>query len=76
MTKRFWAGLDVGVETTAVCVIDGAGAIVHEGSCPTAVKSVHRELVCLRRRRFARVGLEAGTGTTLGDPIDDRPDHR
>lgn len=65
MTKRFWAGLDVGVETTAVCVIDGAGAIVHEGSCPTAVKSVHRELVCLRRRRFARVGLEAGTGTTL-----------
>jgi transposase len=65
MTKRFWAGLDVGVETTAVCVIDDAGEIVHEGSCPTAVKSVHRELVCLRRRRFATVGLEAATGTTL-----------
>lgn len=65
MTKRFWAGLDVGVETTAVCVIDDAGEIVHEGSCPTVVKSVHRELACLRRRRFARVGLEAATGTTL-----------
>jgi len=65
VTKRFWAGLDVGVETSAVCVIDDAGEIIHEGSCPTAVQSVHRELVCLRRRRFARVGLEGGTGTTL-----------
>lgn len=65
MTKRFWAGLDVGAETTAVCVINGAGEIIHEGSCLTAVKSVHRELVCLRRRRFARVGLEAATGMSL-----------
>jgi len=65
MTKRLWAGLDVGVETTSVCIIDDAGEVVHEGSCPTTVKSVHRELSCLRRRRHARVGLEAATGMNL-----------
>jgi len=65
MTKHFWAGLDVGVETTAVCVISDAGELVHEASCPTALNSVHRELACLRRRRFARVGLEASTGMNL-----------
>ena len=38
--KMFWAGLDIGVETTRVCVIDETGATVHEASCPTAVKAV------------------------------------
>lgn len=65
LTKRLWAGLDVGVEETAVCVLGEHGEIVHEATCCTAVKSVHRELRCLRRKRFARVGLEASTGMAL-----------
>lgn len=65
MTKRLWAGLDVGVETTAVCVIGADGQVVHEATCPTAVKSIHRELRELRRRKFARVGLEASGGMNL-----------
>lgn len=77
MARTLWAGLDVGVETTSVCVIDDTGEVLHEGTCRTDVKSVHRELVLLKRRRFARVGLETGVGThlarglrTLGYSVD------
>ena len=65
MTKRFWAGLDVGVETTSLCVIDDRGEILREAVCPTKVKDVHQELAFMKRRRFSKVGLEAGVGTTL-----------
>jgi len=65
MARELWAGLDVGVETTSVCVIDGFGEVLHEATCPTDVRSVHREIVFLKRRRFARVGMETGTGMHL-----------
>jgi transposase len=65
MAKRLWAGLDVGVETTSICIINEAGDVVHEAVCPTKVTAVHRELAILRRGRFARVCLEAGVGTAL-----------
>ncbi len=65
MRKRLWAGLDVGVETTTVCIVNDSGEVVHQATCPTILKSVHRELACLRRLKFARVALEAATGMTL-----------
>jgi transposase len=65
MARELWAGLDVGVETTSVCVIDGFGQVLHEATCPTDVRSVHREIVFLKRRRSARVGIETGTGMHL-----------
>jgi transposase len=65
MSKRFWAGLDVGVETTSDCVIDDDGEILHEAVCPTDVRSVHREIAFLRRRQSARVALESGNGMSL-----------
>ncbi len=65
MARSFWAGLDVGVETTSVCVIDDHGEILHEAVCATNVKSVHQEIGFLRRRRSARVALESGGGMSL-----------
>lgn len=65
MARELWAGLDVGIETTSVCVIDGFGEVLHEATCPTDVRSVHREIVFLKRRRYARVGIETGTGMHL-----------
>ena len=65
MAKGFWAGLDVGVETTSVCVIDDHGEILHEAVCATNVRSVHQEIRFLRRRRSARVALESGGGMSL-----------
>ena len=77
MARRFWAGLDVGVETTNVCVIDEDGEIIHEAVCATKVKCVHQEIKFLRRRQLARVALESGNGMflarglrTLGYAVD------
>ena len=65
MAKKLWAGLDIGVEKTSVCVIDDAGEVIHEADCLTNLKSVHREIAFIKRRRHATVGLEAGTGIHL-----------
>jgi transposase len=58
VSRRLWAGLDVGVETTSICVIDDRGDVLQEASCPTSLNSIHREIRWLRRRRSARVGIE------------------
>ena len=62
---NIWAGLDVGVETTSFCVIDDAGCILQQGTCPTRVECLHKELRWLRRRRLARVGIEATSSFSL-----------
>jgi transposase len=75
--KRLWAGIDLGVETGSVCIIDDAGEVLHEGICPSVTKTVRHELARFRRTRFASVGIEAGTGThvarglrSLGYPVE------
>jgi transposase len=65
MARRIWAGLDVGVETTSVCIIDDAGDVLHQATCPSALTSVHREIARIRRRKYARVGVEASNAATL-----------
>lgn len=61
--KRLWAGVDLGVETASVCVIDDAGDVLHESDCPSCAKDVRHALTRFRRTRFANVAIEAGTGT-------------
>ncbi len=55
----YYAGLDVSLEETSVCVVDGDGADVHEAKVATEVEAIAETL-----RRFARslagVGIEAG----------------
>jgi transposase len=63
--KPLWAGIDAGVETASVCIIDDGGEVIHEGVCPTVTKHVRHELTKFRRNRFASVGMEAGTGSHL-----------
>ena len=65
MAKSIWAGLDIGVETTSMCVIDDAGKVLQEATCPSTLKSIHAEIRWLKRRRSAKVGLEAGSGVSL-----------
>lgn len=62
MAKPLWAGLDIGVETTTVCIINDAGEVVHNSTCATSLKAICRELTPLRRRKYATVGMEAATG--------------
>ena len=63
--NKLWAGLDVGVETTSVCIIDSAGEVLRDCACPTATRDVRHELATFRRSRFASVGPEASSGTHL-----------
>ena len=54
-----FAGLDVSVKDTSVCIVDEAGKIVREvkvASEPDALLAVLRNSAC----HFKRIGLEAG----------------
>src|SRR3970040_805629 len=54
-----FAGLDVSVKETSVCIVDDTGRIVREGkggSDPGALRAVLTTPAC----RFKRIGLEAG----------------
>ena|SRR5262245_56547905 len=55
----YFAGLDVSVKETSVCIVDDAGKIVREvrvTSEPEALLQVLTNTIC----RFKRIGLEAG----------------
>lgn len=59
MTKKLYAGLDVSLEMTSVCVVDADGAMVCEArvlSDPDAI----REVLAGLDGEFERVGFEAG----------------
>jgi len=65
MARKYWAGLDVGVETTSICVVNDFGEIIREAVCPTSVKSIHEQIRFLKRRRSAEVAIESGAGMYL-----------
>ena len=55
----YFAGLDVSVKQTSVCIVDDTGKIVREvkvASEPTALLAVLTD----RAYHFKRIGLEAG----------------
>ncbi len=58
----YYAALDVGLRTTAVCIVDGNGEIQLEKSLASEVDDI---VTCLRGfgAEIASVGLEAGTLT-------------
>jgi len=64
MASRIWAGLDVGVETTSVCIINDVGDVLQQATCDSTLKCVNQEIRWLKKRRTARIGLEA-TGASL-----------
>ena len=53
------AGIDVSLETSSICIVDGAGAIVRELKAPSEPEALAAALRATGLP-FARVGLEAG----------------
>ena len=53
----YFAGLDVSVKETRVCIVDDAGKIVREARVASEPEALLQELTIYR---FKRVGLEAG----------------
>lgn len=56
---RHYAGLDVSLDSTAVCVVDDAGAVVWRGKCPSEPKAIAATLA-ERAPGLVRSGLETG----------------
>jgi transposase len=57
--QQQYVGLDVSLETTAVCVIDGQGAVVWRGKCASTPESI-AATVQTYAPAAVRVGLETG----------------
>ncbi|MGE8942018.1 IS110 family transposase [Leptospira interrogans] len=54
-----FAGLDVSVRTTAVCILDAVGRVLHEATTDSTPEAIAGYLHSLGQR-FERIGLEAG----------------
>jgi transposase len=57
--KTYYAGLDVAVKKTAICIVDSTNTIVVEGKVPTDPEAITRYLQ-EHAPTVRRVGLEAG----------------
>ena len=57
---RVWVGLDVGLKSTAVCVLDGDGKVVHQCSMKTHPTEIGRYLAKNFTSNVAVVGMETG----------------
>jgi len=55
----YFAGLDVSVKETSVCIVDDAGKIVREGRVASEPEAL-LQVVTTTIYRFKRIGLEAG----------------
>jgi transposase len=55
---EYYAGLDISLEETSVCIVNSDGKVVRETKVPTDPDALAKELQ-LRKTAFKRVGLEA-----------------
>jgi transposase len=58
---RFWAGLDVGLRSTSVCVVDADGKPVHQVSMKSNATEIGRYLRKNFTSNIAHIGLESGS---------------
>lgn len=58
--QRVWAGLDAGVQTTSMCVVDDRGRVLLEETCATDSDVVGNILAQFAPGLLARVCIEAG----------------
>ncbi len=56
---EFFAGLDVSVRTTSICVMNATGAVVREGKVDSEPEAILAFLLSVGRS-YGRVGIEAG----------------
>lgn len=58
---ELFAGLDVSMNRTSVCVIDRSGVVIWRGACAVDPEALAATLHCAGVERSTRVGLETGS---------------
>lgn len=67
---RVWIGLDVGMRSTSVCVVDSDGKVVHQCSMKTSATELGRYFAKNFASNIAQIGLESGaTGGHLASAL-------
>jgi transposase len=64
-TEALWAGLDLGLRQTRVCIVDDAGAILREETCETSLDEILRALATADGVYLSLVATEAGSDTHI-----------
>jgi transposase len=62
---QLWAGLDLGLRRTHVCIIDADGATVHEDECETSLPQLEQALSHVEPHQIGLIGVEAGSDSHL-----------
>jgi len=62
--KNLWVGLDLGFGATHVCIINDAGAALHEETCETRLEPL-QAVLAPRRERIGLIAVEAGSDTHI-----------
>lgn len=57
---RFWVGLDVGYKSTALCVLDADGAVVHQIAIKSDATEIGRYLRKNYKSHVSLIGMETG----------------
>lgn len=63
MSKRLWVGLDAGVYTTSVCVLNSAGEPIQQGDFSTSVEAIDAFIRPLRRGNIEVIAMESGSSS-------------
>jgi transposase len=60
---QFWAGIDLGLRESRLCVVDAEGLPVFEQSCETSAQSIYDLLSEIGTDRIGLIATEAGSDT-------------
>ena len=70
--ETVWVGLDLGRRKTTVCVVDDAGAPLHEETCDSTLDGVESALKACPRLKIGLIGVESGSDTHLVRKLRER----
>jgi transposase len=62
-SDTIWAGIDLGLRQTHVCLLDKTGATIHEQTCETTAQAIFDALSAVPKDRIDLIAAEAGSDT-------------
>jgi transposase len=57
---NYYAGLEISMKETVICIVDEKGKIIHKGRSKTDVEKIIHHLLCTKLK-IEKIGLESGS---------------